>query len=154
MCRLREMQNILAFFGCGTLMLHLNTTEKHRLASKRTFYSRTHRMKLIIFKCHRPTCYRSMVYEEMPTIQLITNTQLLKQQVIRDTLTNFTKTYFQDLSCLSLATVVRQLLSKRFHSISHNVRSSALNFVSPRSQIKSSSSYWFGKCGRFFPSSV
>ena len=134
MCRLREMQNILAFFGCGTLMLHLNTTEKHT------------DLPAVV--------YRSTVYEEMPIIQFMTNTQLLKQQVIRETLTNFTKTYFQYLSCFFLTTVVRQLLSKRFHSISHNVRSSVLDFVSPRSQIKSSSSYWFGKCGRFFPSSV
>ena len=81
MCRLREMQNILAFFGCGTLMLHLNTTEKHT------------DLPAVV--------YRSTVYEEMPIIQFMTNTQLLKQQVIRETLTNLPKHIFSTFHVFS-----------------------------------------------------
>ena len=51
---------------------------------------------------------------------------------------SFTEIYFENLSCILLAAVVQQLLSKGSHSIRPDIRSSALDSVSPRSGIKSS----------------
>ena len=63
---------------------------------------------------------------------------------------SFTEIYFENLSCILLAAVVQQLLSKGSHSIRPDVRSSALDSVSPRSGIKSSNPCWFEKCGCYY----
>ena len=72
------------------------------------------------------------VYEETPFIWFVTNTHFLKQ-VVRSTNHLSPKNLLRNLSCLFLAAVTRQLLSRRFHSFNLDVRSSALDFVSPRS---------------------
>ena len=63
-----------------------------------------------------------------------------------------TEKYFENLSCLFLDKENWQAVSNKFHCLSLDVRSSAFDFVSPISLIKSFNSSWFGKWGSSFVS--